>query len=69
MYSGSHSSIPTNSGRAGTDEKRERLASFRSKIVVASLMPEGSKMLGSQNYAFGGMGAPPETCEKVLANA
>lgn len=47
MDFGSRSTIPTNLGRAGTDEKRERLASSRSKSVATSIMLEGSEALGS----------------------
>ena len=68
MDSGSYSIIPTNPEDFGVVEWPLRLASSCSKNAIASLISEGSAVLGFQNLASGGRGSFLKSWVKAFAN-
>ena len=68
MDSKSYSIIPTNLKDSDIVNRPSRLASSRLKSTIASLISEGSAVLGLQNLAFGGRGPFLESLAKAFAN-
>ena len=68
MDSGSHSIIYTNLEDFGVVERPSRLASSRSKSAIASLISEGSVVLGFQNSSSSSRDPLSESWAKAFAN-